>query len=132
MQTAVAADMGPGFSLHNKSKSFIYVRILNDPSFLDKAKKLVFDEGSGVLSQAFHDKTIDISKSTELTIFNRDGKVLFEANFKPNKTIYVNWDDQHTPKLYPQRGPLLGVTKKTDKGYSLEKNVTQTDILPAK
>ena len=119
-----------GFSLHNKGSHAIYIDVRNEKG-LEKAgnflKNLVQKEADTVLKDRFLDKPIDISKDTTLIIYNKDGKEIYKATFTKNKTIYINWDGS---KLYPQRGPLKGLTKATDAGYSLRKNVIQSDIRP--
>ncbi len=50
--------------------------------------------------------------------------------FTKGKTIYINWPTDG--KVYPQRGPMFGLTRRTNMCYSLSNNVAQSDIKPVK
>jgi hypothetical protein len=119
----IAVD--PNFSLHNKSSKTIWIEINNGRGLWESAKALVMTEADGILPDRFYDKTIDISKKTELAIYDNNKKVLAKVTFPLNKTIYINWDGA---TVYPQRGPLKGLTGKTDKKYSLKNNVKKGEI----
>lgn len=124
--TAQSMNQAPGFSIHNKSNKRILVEVKNNIGLFDKMKAAVMTEAVEMAVDAFYDKKIDITKKTEVVLYAVDTKQpVSKATFSPNKTIFINWDGQ---KIYPQRGPLKGLTGKTDKGYSLKNNVSARDI----
>lgn len=51
---------------------------------------------------------------------------IYKAKLMNGKNAYLNWDGK---KLYPQKGPYLGITGKTDEGYSLKENITNIKVL---
>lgn len=109
------------FSLHNKSKHRITFEIRNPK--LKGGVHYVTKEPGG-----FADLIIDTSKETRLIIFSP--KLEADVTFTLNKDIYVNFNDEHQPKLYHQRGPLMGLLGKIDQGYSTANNVSDSDIKP--
>lgn len=119
-QVAFSAD--PQFSLHNKSLKNIEV--------------FVTPVGQNeIVLQAAPDKFVDIqdldtAQVNNVTILGENKEVLYVANILPGKTIYINWNPSRPIPLYPQRGPLLGFTGKTDLGYSTAGNVTAGHIKP--
>lgn len=127
--SAVVHAVDPGFSLHNKSNGAIAVVVDNGTSTFGKLKSFIMTEADTVLKDRFFDKQIDLSKKTTLSIFDKNGNAFYKAEFPLNKTIYVNWDGT---KLYHQRGPLKGLTGKTDAGYSLKNNVKDIEIRSVK
>ncbi|HXW53566.1 MAG TPA: hypothetical protein VEL47_05635, partial [Myxococcota bacterium] len=51
----------------------------------------------------------------------------------PGRTKYLTWNPAKFPSdahefLYPQTGPWLGLLWVTESGFSLKKNVSQSDI----
>lgn len=124
--TARPMSNEPGFSLHNKSNKKILVQVQNNVGIVDKLKSGLVIEGVEVAPNAFYDKKIDITKKTTMTLYTIENqRPYYRATFSLNKTIYVNWDGQ---KLYHQKGPLMGIMGKTDRGYSLKNNIADNDI----
>ncbi len=117
--SALAAD--PGFSLHNKSKTKIVAKVLNGDSMTEKELK----------ADDFFDRPIDTKKTTMLIIIDTNGNPIYYASFRKDKTIYINWDNTHQPKIYPQKGPFLGLTGRTFKGYNNKNNIAPSEIAPA-
>jgi len=111
--TAQATD--PGFEVQNKSDT-IFVKIKNDDKFVTTVK-------------AEKEKTasfnIDTRKETVLYIYKSNPTDPSIAPFrvykiKVGKTIYVTWNND---SLYPETGPMKGLTGNTKTGYSLKNNV---------
>jgi hypothetical protein len=89
-------------------------------------------------------KTVDINKPIRIGIYNQPTKnistsflsgaitpqpnVVYELN-APGKTKYVTWNPSKSPFLYPQTGPLMGMTGKSDSGYPLSNNLAQSQII---
>lgn len=115
LTAAMSAVDNPGFALRNKSDVIVSVKVKNGAA---PAKSFMLP--SGGLSTF----KIDITQSTTVTIGNTKGMLIAEYGFTVGKTLYLNWND----KIYPQRGPLMGLTSKTDEGYPLKNNVQERDI----
>jgi hypothetical protein len=47
----------------------------------------------------------------------------------PGKTKYITWNPAKSPNLYPQTGTFMGLTGKSDSGYSLKNNMSQSQIV---
>ena len=47
----------------------------------------------------------------------------------PGKTKYITWNPAKSPNLYPQTGTLMGWSGKSDSGYSLKNNMSQSQIV---
>jgi hypothetical protein len=115
--TAFSAD--PEFSLHNKSKFPIKLLLTND-------KNEVSDT---IEPGKFLNRAININSYTTVKITHEHSKFPYIVAFPKGKTIYINWDDKHIPQLYHQRGPWLGLTRKTDLGFSTANNIKDSDIV---
>lgn len=109
---------GPGFSLHNKGKQAIVIKIQNGAQQFS----------ARVAPNAFSDQQINLAAPTRLTIGDESGKIIYKAAFPLNKTIYVNYAGDHKPPLYHQQGRLKGILGKTDQGYSTKNNIADKEI----
>lgn len=109
----------PGFSLRNKTNNDVIVKVNN---FSLVGGQVIERVRPGNLLVA----RIDISSPSSMVVFSAQKVPLFSYSFTPGKTLYLNWGA--TEGLYPQRGPLKGLTKKTDEGYPLKNNIKSADI----
>ena len=116
LATQLSAVNDPGFSLRNKSPKDIFIEIKSGNQPKRTAKLL----SGGLLVHK-----IDLIESTSLVIQQVSGGAVYRYGFTVGKSLYLNWDGI---RLYPQRGPLSGLTGKTDEGYPLKNNVKERDI----
>lgn len=121
---------GINFSMHNKTAKEITIWVLNG-----NRQAWTF-----VPAGQFVDLPTNTEEKTTIALYatgwNPSGRpsITYQAahvEIAPGTTVYVNWDGK---KIYPQRGPFLGLTGKTDRGYSTENNVKLSSIklLPPK
>lgn len=69
-------------------------------------------------------KTTDPAKLVILVQVDKD-----KYTIRPgNKTVLVSYSPTHKPSLYPETGPLKGLTRKTKSGVSTKNNVTAKEI----
>src|SRR5579872_1226447 len=122
---------GPGFELFNKASQTISIALIIN------GKLTTSDVASG---QKFV-KTVDLKDSIRLGIFDKKtanistalitGAItpqpdrIYELNAS-GKTKYVTWNPAKAPYLYPQTGPFMGLTGKTESGYPLGDNLQQS------
>lgn len=120
---------GPGFELYNKAPNTIYV--IN--SFMDIIE-IAPNNGKFAKDINLNDP-ISFSIYNQKPSFSRAGP---SANFTPvisvtinapGKTKYLTWNPAKTPSLYPQTGQLMGLLGKSDTGWSLSKNLSQSQII---
>jgi hypothetical protein len=124
-----AAD--PGFSLHNKAHDEIKIELINGGTKLTGT----------VQPDKFENFQIDTARETALHVlyirYDQIGskkiavsKTEYAVKFAANKTIYINFNPNIQSPIYPQKGPFLGITNKTDLGYSTKNNIVASQILP--
>lgn len=125
---------GPGFELFNKASHTISVALLIEGQLSTQD----VTSGSKFL------KDVDVSKPMRLGIYNKPTKgistallsgaitpqpdFVYELNAS-GKTKYVTYNPSKNPALYPQTGPLMGITGKSDSGYPLGSNLSQSHII---
>jgi hypothetical protein len=124
---------GPGFELFNKAKGAISIAVIIDGTLKSQN---VSSGGKFLLD-------VDLSKPIRIGIYNQPTQGISTSFFsgaitpQPNyvyelnasgKTKYVTWNPEKAPYLYPQTGPLMGFTGKSDSGYPLGSNLSQSQI----
>lgn len=67
-----------------------------------------------------------LDPQVEITDGNKNYK--YKIKTKANSKIYLSWDPSKSTPLYPQTGPFLGVTSKTDSGCLKADNIKASDI----
>ncbi len=126
----------PGFEVFNKSATPIQIIISLDKQPL---KPVVISAGKK------YSCAIELTRSVQLTINTQPAQLIdvrtkdksksmhyvYDLN-APGKTKYVSWnpdDKSHAANpLYPQTGPWMGLLGKTESGFPLGNNVTQSEI----
>ena len=110
----------PGFEILNKSTTSInYTVSLGDTAQANTITK------SGTVPAGSPDKSTPKSETVgkflfaKLNIKTSDGKT-YNFIIKPQrKTLYLTWNPAKTPSLYPQTGPLNGMTGSNESGYPI-------------
>lgn len=128
---------GPGFELFNKASHTISIAVLIDGNLTT----------ADIASGSKFLKDVDVSKTIRLGIYNKPTKgistaflsgaitpqpdAIYDLN-AAGKTKYITYNPSKSPALYPQTGPLMGLRGKTESGYPLGSNLSQSQIVSKK
>lgn len=125
---------GPGFELYNKATQTISIALVVDG---------VLTTADVLAGKKFTQK-IDLTKPVRLGIYNQATKGISTSFIsgaitpQPNavyelsasgKTKYLTWTPSKNPPLYPQTGTFMGLSGKSDSGYPLSSNLSQSQII---
>jgi len=128
---------GPGFELYNKASQPITVAVVvNDE--LTKAD---------IPSSGKFTKNVALTDTIRLGIFNKTtpgvSKAFMTGEITPQpdaiydlnasgKTKYLSYTPSKSTPLYPQTGTFMGLSGKSDSGYPLGSNLSQSQIIRKK
>ncbi len=104
------------FELYNKANKEITVTIK-----IGNTKKQVFRIPAGYAGQ----RTITDNQPVYLLIQEEPGISvnIYKKILPTDKTKYITFNPAKSPNVYPQTGPYMGLTKKTESGLSLSNNI---------
>ena len=132
VNTVVAID--PGFEIINKATQPISIALVVNGQLTNTTvgagKKFATSTPvSDVIQFGIYEKQTD-----NVTLHPSSGSLMpqptriYTLN-APGKTKYITWNPAKSPNLYPQTGTFMGLTGKSDSGYSLKNNMTQSQIV---
>ncbi len=140
--TAAAVNVGPNFEIINKANQSIGIKVktasgefteLIKPSGKSSTKN-INSQGTitiTVCSKMSAEQESKFGSSKPLTYADTLGCDEFTIT-PQGKTVFLSWDLEKRPRLYPQSGPLAGFGKvvgmKSASGYSLSNNVSSSLI----
>ncbi|HLJ31834.1 MAG TPA: hypothetical protein VKU36_05320 [Candidatus Babeliales bacterium] len=120
------ATNDPNVEVFNKSKYDVIVKLITDKTH--QVQRVPQDHTWQI---ALPGTTTGVA----IVITCNDTRTVNEFEVKPgNKTVYVSWNPEKKPALYPQTGPLMGLlgkynpNGKTNSGLPLNNNVSSSQI----
>ncbi len=127
---------GPGFEIYNKAPQAISVAVVVDGKL----------STADIVSNKKYAQDVDLNKTIRLGIYNKQTKGISTSfmtgaitpqpdaiyDLTGSGTKYVTFTPSKSPSLYPQTGTLMGLSGKSDSGYPLNKNLSQSQIVPKK
>lgn len=141
MQSAKASQ-GPGFEFYNKDTDYFNISTITIALVFNKDPKtaIIADIGPSkkfsttinlndeILLCVFKKQTPITSVSSISDITQKKPNYVYVIN-APGKTKYVSFNTAKAPHwVYPQTGTLMGLTGKSDSGYSLKNNIKESDL----
>ena len=124
---------GPGFEMYNKATNPITITIFIDGAFdrfadINANGKFVKDiDTKKPMQVGIYDKVTKIATGTFSREITPAPKALYNLN-APGKTKYLTWNPAKSTALYPQTGTFMGLSGKSDSGYPLSDNISQSQI----
>lgn len=120
---------GPGFEVYNKENQHVFIKIMIDKKDFSASIWKTKEDEYSIKPGGKLEKDIDTSKNIDIIIYDSSKhKMLWYKLNAPEKTKYLTWNPAKNPPLYPQTGPFLGLTGKSDSGYPLNNNINQSQI----
>ena len=133
-QQLLESIKGPGFELYNKAPNTISVALIVDGNLstadVAAGKKFVqkVDYTKPIRLGIYNQVTKGISTSFMSGAITPQPNAVYELS-APGKTKYVTWTPSKSPALYPQTGTFMGLSGKSDSGYPLGSNLSQSNII---
>lgn len=125
----------PVIEIRNKSKQRIRVRVYNNTGKLKASENSIDGNKDGLIRWQVPSNIININDNIKIEITEQPTDLHKSKIFTidaPGKTKYLSWDSNRTPSLYPQSGPLAGLSTmigmKTTSNLSLKNNISAGQI----
>lgn len=125
---------GPGFEFYNKASQPVSIALIikgtlttADVPASGKYVKDV-DLSDTIRLGVYNKKTTGISTAFMSDAITPQPDKVYELN-APGKTKYLSYAPAKTPALYPQTGTFMGLSGKSDSGYPLGSNLSQSQIV---
>lgn len=128
----VAVD--PGFELFNKATQPVSIALVANGQLttatVGASQKFVTSTPvSDIIQFGIYDKQTDnVSMHPSSGSLMPQPTRIYTLN-APGKTKYITWNPAKSPYLYPQTGTFMGLLGKSDSGYSLKNNLSQSQIV---
>ena len=136
------ASQGPGFEFYNKDTDYFNISTITIALVFNKDPKTAII--TDIAPNKKFSKTINLNDEILLCVFKKQTPITSVSSIKdiyqkrpdyiyiinaPGKTKYVSFNTAKAPHwVYPQTGTLMGLTGKSDSGYSLQNNIKQSDL----